>query len=49
MLSEDKKAGITNDNQERLNRLQRQLNEAVEKEEYEEAAKIRDMLNGMTS
>jgi bifunctional DNase/RNase len=33
------------DNQEKRNRLQRQLNEAVEKEEYEEAAKIRDMLN----
>ena len=40
-------AGNTNDNQERRNRLQRQLNEAVEKEEYEEAAKIRDMLNEM--
>jgi len=32
-------------NQEKRDRLQRQLNEAVEKEEYEEAAKIRDMLN----
>jgi bifunctional DNase/RNase len=45
MLGEDKKAGIARDNQEKRNRLQRQLNEAVEKEEYEEAAKIRDMLN----
>jgi bifunctional DNase/RNase len=45
MLGENKKAGVTNDNQEKRNRLQRQLNEAVEKEEYEEAAKIRDMLN----
>jgi len=45
MLGEDKKAGVVNDNQEKRNRLQRQLNEAVEKEEYEEAAKIRDMLN----
>jgi bifunctional DNase/RNase len=47
MLGEEKKAGAANDNQERRNRLQRQLNEAVEKEEYEEAAKIRDMLNEM--
>jgi len=47
MLGEEKKAGAANDNQERRNRLQRQLNEAVEKEEYEEAAKIRDMLNDM--
>jgi len=47
MLGENKKAGNTNDNQERRNMLQRQLNEAVEKEEYEEAAKIRDMLNEM--
>jgi len=47
MLGEEKKAGDANDNQERRNRLQRQLNEAVEKEEYEEAAKIRDMLNEM--
>jgi bifunctional DNase/RNase len=46
MLGEDKKAGV-NDNQQRRNNLQRQLNEAVEKEEYEKAAKIRDMLNGM--
>jgi bifunctional DNase/RNase len=45
MLGEDKKAGIARDNQEKRSRLQRQLNEAVEKEEYEEAAKIRDMLN----
>ncbi|MDR2921746.1 MAG: bifunctional nuclease family protein [Treponema sp.] len=45
MLGEDKKTGAVQDNQERRNRLQRQLNEAVEKEEYEEAAKIRDMLN----
>jgi len=47
MLGEEKKAGNANENQERRNRLQRQLNEAVEKEEYEEAAKIRDMLNEM--
>jgi uncharacterized protein len=47
MLGEEKKAGAANDNQEKRNRLQRQLNEAVEKEEYEEAAKIRDMLNEM--
>jgi len=45
MLGEDKKAGGTADNQGKRNMLQRQLNEAVEKEEYEEAAKIRDMLN----
>jgi len=47
MLGEDKKAGSANKNQEKRNRLQRQLNDAVEKEEYEEAAKIRDMLNGL--
>jgi bifunctional DNase/RNase len=46
MLGEDKKAGV-NDNQQRRNNLQRQLNEAIEKEEYEKAAKIRDMLNGL--
>jgi len=45
ILGDDKKAGVTSVNQEKRNRLQRQLNEAVEKEEYEEAAKIRDMLN----
>jgi len=47
MLGDDKKSGNANKNQEKRNRLQRQLNEAVEKEEYEEAAKIRDMLNGL--
>jgi bifunctional DNase/RNase len=47
MLSEDKKTGVANDKQEERNRLQRQLNDAVEKEEYERAAKIRDMLNEM--
>jgi bifunctional DNase/RNase len=47
MLGDNKKSGAANDNQEKRNRLQRQLNEAVEKEEYEEAAKIRDMLNEM--
>jgi len=36
--------GSADNNQEKRIRLQRQLNEAVEKEEYEEAAKIRDML-----
>jgi bifunctional DNase/RNase len=46
MLGEDKKAGV-NDSQQRRDNLQRQLNEAVEKEEYERAAKIRDMLNRM--
>jgi bifunctional DNase/RNase len=46
LLSEDKKAGV-NENQKRRNLLQRQLNEAVENEEYEKAAKIRDMLNEM--
>jgi len=30
---------------ERRNRLQQQLNDAIEKEEYERAAKLRDMLN----
>jgi len=45
MLGEDKKTVAANENQEKRNRLQRQLNDAVEKEEYEEAAKIRDMLN----
>ena len=45
MLGDNKKSGVANDNQEKRNMLQRQLNEAVEKEEYEEAAKIRDMLN----
>jgi len=45
MLGDNKKSGAANDNQEKRNRLQRRLNEAVEKEEYEEAAKIRDMLN----
>ena len=45
MLGEDKKAGTASNNQEKKNRLQKLLNEAVEKEEYEEAAKIRDMLN----
>ena len=45
MLGENKKAGNANEKQERRSMLQRQLNEAVEKEEYEEAAKIRDMLN----
>jgi len=34
-------------NQEKRDKLQRQLNEAVEKEEYEEAAKLRDMLNDL--
>jgi len=47
MLGTDKKAGITNDKQEKRNLLQRQLNEAVEKEEYEEAARLRDMLNDL--
>jgi len=47
MLGEDKKAGVTRDNLEERNRLQRQLNDAVEKEEYERAAEIRDMLNEM--
>jgi uncharacterized protein len=45
MLGDNKKNGVSNDNQEKRDRLQRRLNEAVEKEEYEEAAKIRDMLN----
>jgi bifunctional DNase/RNase len=45
MLGEDKKDGAADDNREKRYRLQRQLNDAVEKEEYEEAAKIRDMLN----
>jgi bifunctional DNase/RNase len=45
MLGTDGKAGMAFGNQEKRNRLQRRLNEAVEKEEYEEAAKIRDMLN----
>jgi bifunctional DNase/RNase len=45
MLGEDKKNGITHDNQEERDRLQRQLDEAVENEEYERAAKIRDLLN----
>jgi len=48
MLGEDKKIGAANDNQEKRNRLQRQLEEAVEKEEYEKAAKLRDMLNEMS-
>jgi bifunctional DNase/RNase len=43
MLGEDKKS----ENQKQRDRLQRQLNEAVEKEEYEKAAQIRDMLNGL--
>jgi len=47
MLGEDKKSGVANNNQEKRNMLQRRLNEAVEKEEYEEAARIRDMLNEM--
>jgi len=47
MLGENKKTGNADENQERRNILQRQLNEAVEKEDYEEAARIRDMLNGM--
>jgi bifunctional DNase/RNase len=46
MLGEDKKAGV-NDNQKRRDNLMRQLNEAVENEEYEKAAKIRDMLNAI--
>jgi len=45
MLGDEKKAGTASSNQEKKNRLQKLLNEAVEKEEYEEAAKIRDMLN----
>ena len=45
MLGDDKKAGGAPENQDKRDRLQRQLNEAVEKEEYQEAAKIRDMLN----
>ena len=45
MLGENKKTGVINENQEKRNMFQRRLNEAVEKEEYEEAAKIRDMLN----
>jgi len=49
MLGENKKAGITSDNQEKRDRLQKLLNEAVEKEEYEEAAKIRDMLNELSN
>jgi bifunctional DNase/RNase len=48
MLGDDKKAGAAPDNQEKRDRLQRQLNEAVEKEDYEEAAKIRDMLKEMS-
>jgi len=48
MLGEDKKTGITRENQEKRNRLQKLLDEAVEKEEYEEAAKIRDMLNELS-
>jgi len=47
MLGENKKAGNANEKQERRSMLQRQLNEAVEKEEYEEAARIRDMLNDL--
>jgi bifunctional DNase/RNase len=47
MLDEDKKADISLSVEERRSRLQEQLNEAVEKEEYEMAAKIRDMLNEM--
>jgi len=47
MLGDDNKTGVDLDNLERRNRLKRQLDEAVEKEEYEEAAKIRDMLNGL--
>ena len=46
MLNGDEK-GIPLGIEERRNRLQQQLNEAVEKEEYEKAAKIRDMLNEM--
>jgi bifunctional DNase/RNase len=49
ILSEEKKTGISLDIEERRNRLQEQLNEAVENEEYEKAAKIRDMLNEMQS
>jgi bifunctional DNase/RNase len=58
MLGDDKKTSAARvpqtspqgeNNQEKRNRLQRQLNEAVEKEEYEEAAKIRDMLNDLSS
>jgi len=45
MLGDDKKTGLANDNQEKRSILQRRLNEAVEKEEYEEAARLRDMLN----
>jgi bifunctional DNase/RNase len=45
MLGGDKKAGAANGNQGKRDLLQRQLDEAVEKEEYEEAAKLRDMLN----
>jgi bifunctional DNase/RNase len=48
MLGGDKKAGAANDNQGKRDLLQRQLNEAVEKEEYEEAAKLRDMLNELS-
>jgi bifunctional DNase/RNase len=47
MLGDNKKLGSANDNQEKRNLLQKQLNEAVEREEYEEAAKIRDLLNGL--
>jgi bifunctional DNase/RNase len=47
MLGENKKSGVADDNQEKRNMLQRRLNEAVEKEEYEDAAKIRDMLNDL--
>ena len=47
MLGEDKKTGAINGNQEKRNMLQRRLNEAIEKEEYEDAARIRDMLNEM--
>jgi uncharacterized protein len=47
MLGENKKAGSVDENKERRGMLQRRLNEAVEKEEYEEAARIRDMLNEM--
>jgi len=45
MLGEDKKAGVARINQEKKIRLQKLLDEAVEKEEYEEAAKIRDILS----
>jgi bifunctional DNase/RNase len=47
MLNSDGKANIPLTVEEKRNRLMEQMNEAVENEEYEKAAKIRDMLNEM--